>query len=74
MSNVEWQAPTSVRMALRPEGEWLAAVLALAEREVACCPFFRFAVEIDSRGWGLSITVPADALPVLHDFVLLAPR
>ena len=74
VSTVEWTDPTSVRMGLRAHGDSLAALLALAEREVECCPFFRFAVVVDSRGMGLTVTVPGDAVPVLQDFVQLAPR
>jgi MerR family copper efflux transcriptional regulator len=74
VSTVEWTDPTSLRMGIRGQGDSVAALLALARREVACCPFFRFALEIDSRGLGLVVSVPADAVPILQDFAQLAPR
>ena len=50
----------------------VARIVALAEREAACCPFFRFAVEVDANGLALTVTVPPDAAEVLVAFAALA--
>ena len=74
VSIVEWPEPTSLRMGILGDAASVTALLALAEREVACCPFFRFALEVDARGLALVVSVPVDAVPILQDFALLAPR
>jgi hypothetical protein len=67
---VEWPAPNRVRMPLRddPAGD----LVDLARREVACCPFFEFGLEVTADGSALTITVPEGAAPVLRDFATLA--
>ena len=37
----------------------------LVARETACCSFFSFAVTLDSRGIGLEVRAPADALEMV---------
>jgi hypothetical protein len=63
----------TVRMQLRAEGD-TAALIALAQREVACCPFFRFTVEIDTDGVAFTATVPEDAMTILDGFTDLATQ
>jgi hypothetical protein len=69
--STERETTTLVRMRLRADAE-VARIVALAEREVACCPFFRFAIEIDTNGLALTVTVPPDAADVLVAFAALA--
>jgi len=69
--STEREGPTLVRMRLRADAEAVARILALAEREVACCPFFRFAIEIDANGLALTVAVPPDAAEVLVAFAAL---
>jgi hypothetical protein len=64
--------PASARMGLGG-GVDTAAWFALAEREVQRCPFFRFVLEVASRGLGLAVAVPPDAISTLRDFARLAP-
>jgi hypothetical protein len=51
----------------------IAAVLALAQREVACCPFFTFSLEIGAERLVLAVDVPADAAGVLDQLVAGTP-
>jgi hypothetical protein len=68
------EAPTTtrVRMRLRTEGAAIDALLALARQEVACCPFFTGAIEIDADGLVFTASVPPEAAPVLEEFARLA--
>jgi len=61
---------TTARMRLRPETD-IAGLVTLAQKEAACCPFFGFAIEIDSDGLAFVVTVPADAEPILDSFATL---
>ena len=64
--------PSTTRMELAPDSD-LAPIVALARREVECCSFFRFAIEIDARTNTLIVSVPPDAAPILDAFAALAP-
>jgi hypothetical protein len=66
------ESATDIRMQLRADPEVVGRIVALAQREVACCPFFRFAIEIDTHGLALTATVPPDAAEVLTAFAALA--
>jgi hypothetical protein len=44
----------------------------LAERERACCPFFRFSLELDGDGTRLHIQVPAEAHEILIGLLTIA--
>ncbi|HEY3722201.1 MAG TPA: hypothetical protein VGN59_02455 [Acidimicrobiia bacterium] len=66
---VEWPAPNRVRMPLRDDP---VALLDLARREVACCPFFEFGIEVTAEGSALTVAVPDEAAAVLRDFAALA--
>jgi hypothetical protein len=57
----------AVRMQLDPAGD-IGRIVALAQREVACCPFFRFAIEIDTDGVALIASVPPEAAQILDTF------
>ena len=68
----ERESPTVIRLRLQAPPESVSKIAALAEREVACCPFFHFAIEIDTNGLALTVTVPPDAAEVLTAFAALA--
>jgi len=53
--------------------EALVAAADLAERERACCAFFRFSLELDGSGTRLLIEVPPDAQAILTGLLNLAP-
>jgi MerR family transcriptional regulator, copper efflux regulator len=63
----------TVEMRLRPDAD-VAAIIALAQREIACCPFFGFTINLDADGATFVTTVPADAAPILDAFATLGPR
>lgn len=44
------------------------AVVRLARREKACCPFFDFTLRIEADATILHIQVPEDAAAILEDF------
>ena len=71
---VEWVDPTHVRMPLRGDAGAVATLVALAQREAACCPFFRFSIDVDADGLAFTASVPADAAPILEQFAGLAGR
>jgi hypothetical protein len=63
----------TLEMRLRPDAD-TAAIIALARREVTCCPFFGFAINVDAGGSTFVTTVPAEAASVLDAFATLGPR
>lgn len=71
---IERPTAENVTMRLAADAESLAALVALAQREAACCPFFRFAVEINSDGASFTVSVPSDAAEILDGFATLVPR
>jgi hypothetical protein len=73
VTSVERPDAAALRMGLRPDPDGVAALTALAQREAACCPFFRFAIEIDVNGFAFTIATPLDAAPILDQFAQLAP-
>ncbi len=58
---------TTLRIHLADTSE-LGLIAELSRREVACCPFFRFAIEIDTAGIALTVSVPLDAASILDAF------
>lgn len=69
--SVEWAQTTSLRMGLHADDTSIAALIALATREVECCPFICFAIEVDARGLALCVSVPPDAAAILQGFAQL---
>lgn len=63
----------TLEMRLRPNAD-VATIVALAEREITCCPFFGFSINLDADGATFVATVPADAAPILDAFATLGPR
>jgi hypothetical protein len=47
----------------------IGSLISLAQREVACCPFFSFALEIQAEHLVLAVEVPNDAVGVLDQLV-----
>ena len=44
----------------------VGSLVNLAQREVECCPFFRFTLAIEVDGVVLSVEVPDDAVEILN--------
>jgi hypothetical protein len=70
--SVERVDAQTVRMQLDRDSDRMGALVALAQREAACCPFFQFAIEIDAERTAFTATVPADAATILDAFATLA--
>jgi hypothetical protein len=68
---VERVGSTTARFRLAPEFAAVPALIELARREVACCPFFRFALEVDVSGSAFAVSVPDDAAAILDAFTAL---
>ena len=60
----------TLEMRLRPDAD-VAAIISLAQREIACCPFFGFAINLDADKVTFVATVPPDAAPILDGFAAL---
>lgn len=43
----------------------LSEIARLAAAEYACCPFFGFAITVDSRGTALEVTAPSDGVELV---------
>ncbi|MEA2686756.1 MAG: hypothetical protein QOE93_1951 [Actinomycetota bacterium] len=69
VERVEGDGPAAGRLRLRPGDDTLLAAVDLAQREKACCGFFRFSVELEADARWLRVEVPADAAAVLDDFL-----
>jgi hypothetical protein len=72
--SIEWAQPTCLRMGLQADHVSTAALVALATREVECCPFFRFAIEVDARRLAFTVSVPPEGAAILQDFAQLVER
>ena len=44
----------------------LDELMRLTAAEQDCCQFLTFAITVDTRGIGLEVTAPADALPIVQ--------
>ncbi len=64
-------SPNRLELGLIPESE-IDPVIRLARREVACCPFFTFTVEIAAERLVLAVDVPNDAIEILDQLVASA--
>ena len=74
VSGIDEMAPAAARMRLADGDAAVLAAADLAQREQACCAFFDFAIQLRADGRYLSVAVPDDAAPVLHDFLGLLPE
>jgi hypothetical protein len=61
-------SPSELAFRLRDDLPQLNAVVRLAQREKVCCPFFDFAIQIESDAVSLRVSVPDDAVSVLDEF------
>ncbi|HWF16243.1 MAG TPA: hypothetical protein VG244_08705 [Acidimicrobiales bacterium] len=61
--------PTVLHLVLDPTDAALVAAVALAQREVQCCPFFGVAVLIGADHRTLSLSVPDGAEEAMATFV-----
>ncbi|SRR5216683_7917862 len=61
-------SPTELGFRLRDDLADVEALIRLARREQACCPFFGFALRIEAAAVTLTVSVPPDATPVLDQF------
>ncbi len=73
VASVERTALNSVRMHLKEDAP-TEPLVSLAQREAACCPFFRFGLEITVDGTVFTVIVPSRAGEILDEFVKLASR
>jgi hypothetical protein len=71
VTGTERPGPAVLSLRLRDDPGQLAAVVALAQREKACCPFFGFALEIGADSVALQVSVPPDAVSILDGFAQL---
>jgi hypothetical protein len=62
-------SPTEVAIHLGDDPDGLAAVVGLAQREKACCPFFDFGLEIEADRVTLHVSAPEEAASLLDLFV-----
>jgi hypothetical protein len=72
IASVRRTSPTELVLALRDDRAGLDALVALTQRELACCAFFDFTLRIAVEGVALVVAVPPDAAAVLDDFANLA--
>ncbi len=64
----ERASPDRLELCLLPDAD-IGAVIGLAQREAACCPFFSFTIEIGSDRLVLTVEVPTGAPEVLDQLV-----
>ena len=62
-------APGRLELTLRRELHDVSALVELAQREKACCPFFEFTLAIEATHVTLVAEVPEDASSILDEFV-----
>ena len=65
------RSPTELALVMAGDFAQLEAVVRLAQREKACCPFFDFALHLEADGIILTVSVPADAASLLDHFAQL---
>lgn len=68
VARAERTSPTRLELTLAPTCD-LTAVVDLAQREVACCPFFTFVVQVRADGLVLVAEVPDGASATLDALV-----
>ena len=55
-----------LELSLSPDAD-IESVIGLAQREVACCAFFSFAIDIRADRLVLAVEVPDDAVDILDE-------
>ncbi len=61
-------SPNRLQLSLLPDAD-VGSVISLAQREVACCAFFSFAIEIQADHLVLAVEVPNNAVEILDQLV-----
>jgi len=61
-------SPTRLELLLKPNCD-LTAVVDLVQREVACCPFFAFVIDVKADGLVLVVDVPDGASEMLDKLI-----
>lgn len=61
-------SPNRLELSLVPDAD-VGPLVSLARREVACCPFFSFTLEIHADRLVLAVEVPDDAVEMLDELV-----
>jgi len=61
-----------LELSLLPDAD-IESLVRLAQREVACCAFFSFAIEIQADRLVLTVEVPDGAVEVLDELGSIAP-
>jgi hypothetical protein len=61
-------SPNRLELSLLSDSD-IGPVISLAQREVACCAFFSFAIEIEADRLVLAVEVPDDAIEMLDQLL-----
>jgi hypothetical protein len=61
-------SPNRLELSLLPNAD-IGPVIDLAQREVSCCTFFSFTIEIQADRLVLAVEVPNDAIEILDQLV-----
>ena len=61
-------SPTRLELTIKPDSD-IGPLVNLAQREVACCAFFSFSIEIQADRLVLAVEVPEDAVEILDGLV-----
>jgi hypothetical protein len=61
-------SPNRLELRLFPDAD-IRSAISLAQREVACCAFFSFTIEIRADRLVLAVEVPSDAVEILDQLV-----
>lgn len=68
MDGRERVSPNRLELSLLPDAD-IESVVGLAQREIACCSFFSFAIEIQADRLVLAVEVPNDAIEILDQLI-----
>jgi len=68
VDGTERVSPSRLEFSLLPDVD-IASVINLAQREVTCCAFFSFSIEIRADHLVLSVQVPNEAVEILDQLV-----
>jgi hypothetical protein len=71
---VERVAADNLKLWLKDDVDELPRLVALAQREKACCPFFNFSLEVEAGAVAFVVEVPPDAASLLDGFATFAHR
>ena len=66
--------PDGVELRFPRDPDVLAALAAVAAKEVECCSFFTFTLTLDARAAWLAVTAPPDGVPIVRELFGPAPR